>query len=109
MIVQDLTVSGNVRYSTRLARAVQSSLVQGIRRHYPPGTVRDLGVKSALFYVLFGAQMPSILVEDSFISNPVEEIRLGSARYQEIVAGANADGVRRYRLETGTLSRAGEM
>ncbi len=109
MIVQDLTISGNVQYSRRLARSVQQALVEGIRHHYPPRTVRDLGVKSALFYVLFGAQMPSILVEVSFISNPVEEIRLGSERYQEIVAEAISAGVRRYRAETAARSRAGEM
>ncbi len=109
MIVQDLTISGNVRYSRRLARTVHRELVEGVRRHYPPHTVRDLGVKSALFYVLFGAQMPSILVEVSFISNPVEEIRLGSRRYQEVAAEAICEGVLRYWRETATLSRAGGM
>ena len=66
------------------------------------GEVRDLGVKSALFYVLLGARMPAVLVETAFISNRVEERRLASARYQEEVA----DGDRARRRSTFARSEA---
>ena len=57
------------------------------------GDVRDLGVKSALFYVLLGARMPAVLVETSFISNRVEERRLASPHFQEEVAAGIARAV----------------
>jgi N-acetylmuramoyl-L-alanine amidase len=57
------------------------------------GDVRDLGVKSALFYVLLGARMPAVLVETAFISNRDEERRLASTRYQEEVASGIARAV----------------
>jgi N-acetylmuramoyl-L-alanine amidase len=50
--------------------------------------VRDLGVKSALFYVLLGARMPAVLVETAFISNRAEEKRLASGKFQDEVASA---------------------
>ena len=43
-------------------------------------THRDQGVKTAGFFVLLGAEMPSVLFETSFISNPAEEKRLGYRR-----------------------------
>ncbi|MBN2706626.1 MAG: N-acetylmuramoyl-L-alanine amidase, partial [Deltaproteobacteria bacterium] len=56
----------------------------------------DLGVKQAPFYVLIGAQMPSILVEVSFISNQMEAQRLASAAYRQKIAEGLADGVEKY-------------
>ena len=53
----------------------------------------DLGLKHALFYVLMGNRMPSILVETSFLSNKTEEQRLASAAYQESVADGIVRGV----------------
>jgi N-acetylmuramoyl-L-alanine amidase len=70
---------------------VQRELCAGIRGHV--GDVRDLGVKSALFYVLLGARMPAVLVETAFISNRDEERRLASARYQDEVAAGIARAV----------------
>lgn len=77
--------------STDLARAVQQDLLKTLRRDY--SDVADLGVRSARFYVLTGATMPAILVETSFISNPVEEKRLSDSRYQQTLAKAVVSGV----------------
>jgi N-acetylmuramoyl-L-alanine amidase len=66
-------------------------VTQGVRTHV--GDVRDLGVKSALFYVLLGARMPAVLVETAFISNRDEERRLASPAYQEEVAAGIARAV----------------
>jgi len=50
--------------------------------------------------VLLGAQMPSILVETSFISHPMEAKRLMTETYQDHVANAILNGVRSYIKET---------
>lgn len=85
-ILGDLIRTANREDSSRLAWSVQSSLVKRLERRY--SGVRGNGVKGAPFYVLTRTNMPSILVEVSFISNPKEEKRLKSNRYiQEIVAG----------------------
>ena len=53
-------------------------------------------MKQALFYVLLGARMPAILVETGFISNPSEETRLRSRKYQTGAAEAIARGVKEF-------------
>jgi N-acetylmuramoyl-L-alanine amidase len=60
------------------------------------GNVTRRGVKSAGFLVLKSPDIPSILVETAFISNPIEESRLGSARHQTRLAEAIFQGVRGY-------------
>lgn len=102
-IVADLLVGGNVEYSKRLARSVHESVLSTLSPHYPPKTVKDLGVKTALFYVLFGAQMPSILLETAFISNTLEEKRLVDPAYQDRLADAIRDGLLRYVKEARAL------
>lgn len=94
MILADLATKANASDARDLAQSVQSSLVRTLRSRV--GSIRDHGVKQALFYVLLGTHMPSILVETGFISNPSEEVRLRSARFQEGTADAIARGVREY-------------
>jgi N-acetylmuramoyl-L-alanine amidase len=77
--------------STDLARAVQADLLKTLRKDY--SDVNDLGVRSARFYVLTGATMPAILVETSFISNPMEEKRLSDSKYQQSLAKAVVSGI----------------
>lgn len=85
-ILGDLIRTANREDSSRLAWSVQSSLVKRLEKKY--SGVRGNGVKGAPFYVLTRTNMPSILVEVSFISNAKEEKRLKSSNYiQEIVAG----------------------
>lgn len=83
-ILADLLMKSNVDDSARLASEVQRSSVGRLREGW--SGVRDLGVKSALFFVLLGARMPAILVETSFISNPGEEQRLKTEKYQDAIA-----------------------
>jgi N-acetylmuramoyl-L-alanine amidase len=67
----------------------------------------DLGVKQALFYVLLGARMSSVLVEVSFISNPVEEKLLAGDNYRDDLARSIASGINQYMtspFETQTLA-----
>jgi N-acetylmuramoyl-L-alanine amidase len=60
------------------------------------GNVTRRGVKSAGFVVLKSPDIPSILVETAFISNPTEEARLGSGKHQQRLAEAIFQGVRGY-------------
>jgi N-acetylmuramoyl-L-alanine amidase len=87
----DLEAQSSAGASRKLAGMVQREVTGGVRGHI--GEVRDLGVKSALFYVLLGARMPAVLVETGFISNRDEERRLDSGRYQEEVATGIARAV----------------
>jgi len=80
--------------SNNLADYVQGALVKRLHKKY--GQVRDLGVKQAPFVVLVGADMPSILIEVSFISNPREEKRLRNSRYLDALADAIVDGLKKY-------------
>ncbi|NBD11083.1 MULTISPECIES: N-acetylmuramoyl-L-alanine amidase [Corallococcus] len=83
-ILADLATKANTEESSRLANAVQHSLVSGLSGQYDG--IKDLGHKEALFYVLLGAKMPAILVETSFLSHAEDEKRLASERFQDEVA-----------------------
>ncbi len=90
----DLVRENKKQESMRLAGNVQKSLIETLARDYKG--IMDLGVNWALFYVLVGAEMPSILVETSFISNRIEERRLSTVKYQEKIAEAIASGIHTY-------------
>jgi len=83
--------------SVKLASYVQNSLISAIQPKHPE--VNNLGVKQALFYVLVGAKMPSILVEASFISNTDEEMLLADEAYRQRLAYSIASGINSYFTE----------
>ena len=89
--------------SIKLANYIQRSMISGLDDNY--GVVPDLGVKQALFYVLFGAKMPSTLVEVSFISNPDEEKLLSQDDYRMNIAKAIADGLHTYLASTPAIQK----
>ncbi|MBI5026540.1 MAG: N-acetylmuramoyl-L-alanine amidase [Nitrospirae bacterium] len=95
VILSDLARDNKRDESMRLAHNVQTSIINTLKSDYQK--IVDNGVKHALFYVLVGAQMPSILVEISFISNREEEKRLSSALYRKKIAEAIAGGIHEYR------------
>jgi N-acetylmuramoyl-L-alanine amidase len=101
MILQDLARKNKNDESMRLAYSVQSSMVNNLKRRY--SKIENLGVKYALFYVLVGAEMPSVLVEVSFISNYEEERRLASRLYREKIAEAIAMGINSYINESSLV------
>ena len=80
--------------SNKLAIDLQQGMLLELRKHYR-GVV-DGGVREGPFWVLVGAQMPAVLIEVGFITNPSEGRRLGSKRYQRRLAKGIADGVVRY-------------
>jgi N-acetylmuramoyl-L-alanine amidase len=59
--------------------------------------VTDGGYKTAGLFVLVGARMPSVLFETSYISNAVEEQRLSTEDYRQMLADAVVNAVRAYR------------
>ena len=93
-ILRDLQRNAKAMDSHTLANIVQKSLLRGLRSSRRD--VRDLGAKGNLFYVLMGANMPSILVEVSFITNPVEEKLLKSPASREKIARGIASGISEY-------------
>jgi N-acetylmuramoyl-L-alanine amidase len=80
--------------SRQLAECVQLALVSSLQKRY--GSEKDLGVKQAPFIVLWGADMPSTLLEVSFISNPAEEKMLSDQNYLDVLADAIVDGLKRF-------------
>ncbi len=97
-ILNDLMHNAKVNESSRLAAYVQESLHQHMRSKY--SRIKSKGVKQAPFYVLLGAQMPSILIETSFISNPRECERLKDPRYQDHLSEGIIKGIRQYIKDT---------
>ncbi len=88
-----------INESNRLATNVQLTMTNHLeRKGY--SQIKSKGVKQAPFYVLLGAQMPSILVETSFISNPRECRRLMSTKYQDRICEGIILGIKKYIKDT---------
>lgn len=81
--------------SITLAMLLQRSTLASLAAGYPEAV--DGGVHGAGFYVLVGAGMPAVLFETSFVSNLLEERRLGTGRYRQKLADAIVNAVRAYR------------
>lgn len=88
-VLLDLSQGASMSASVEAADKVMSEL-------YRMGNVTRRGVKSAGFLVLKSPDIPSILVETAFISNPTEEARLTDPRHQQRLAEAIHQGVRGY-------------
>jgi N-acetylmuramoyl-L-alanine amidase len=84
--------------SITLAHRLQGSLVGGMTNVM--GEVRDLGVKKALFHVLVGARMPSVLVEMFFITNRHEAQTMGQEEAQNAMVDALMQGIQKYAQST---------
>ncbi len=93
-ILDRIMKNAKVKESSRLAAAIQGSLVRSLKQRY--SGIKNLGVKQAPFFVLVGAQMPAALVEVSFISNRREERRLRDSRYLDAAAKGIAKGIALY-------------
>jgi N-acetylmuramoyl-L-alanine amidase len=94
-ILYDLMQNAKINESSRLAAYVQSSTIRHLQnKRY--SRIKSKGVKQAPFYVLLGAQMPSILIETSFISNDRECKRLVNPKFQERLAEGVVEGIRNY-------------
>lgn len=99
-LVKKIALKDKVTESREFASYVQSSMQTYATK--VSGQIPDRGVKKALFVVLIGAKMPSILSEIGFLSNPKEEARMKRPEYRQKIAEALFQGVQKY---AGTLSR----
>jgi N-acetylmuramoyl-L-alanine amidase len=93
-LVKAITLNSKIDESRDFAASVQEAMVDNLKPHNP-GVV-NRGVHTAPFYVLIGANMPSVLAEIAFVSNPGEERLLKSAEYREKIARSLFTGVREY-------------
>jgi len=92
-ILSDLMQNSKIKESSRLAEFVNTSMISGLESSYQ---TKNLGVKQAPFYVLIGAEMPAVLTEISFITNPGESNLLKKDEYIEKLGFNIADGVADY-------------
>jgi N-acetylmuramoyl-L-alanine amidase len=95
----DLSQTAQINDSLKVGRQV----LQGIGTH---NTLHKATVEQAGFAVLKAPDIPSILVETAFISNPDEELKLRSEHHQQKFASSIRDGVARYFAQNPPLARA---
>ncbi len=88
-VLIDLSQTATINASLRIGTDVLHRLDSITRLHHPR-------VEQARFVVLKSPDIPSILVETGFISNPREERNLRTPRYQQKIANAIASGIRYY-------------
>lgn len=101
-LLLDMSTKSQIRNSHVAATAVLGELGQVAHLHRQ-------SVERAGFAVLKAPDMPSILVETAFISNPHEERRLADPRYQRTVAEAIFRGLRRYLRAHPPAPRGGQV
>jgi N-acetylmuramoyl-L-alanine amidase len=93
-LVKKIALKDKIDESRELAADVDTSLYAGL--HKGNEGLKDRGVKKAPFVVLIGANMPSILAEISFVTNPDDADQLQTPAYRERVAESLYMGVAKY-------------
>lgn len=94
LILNDLMLNSKINESSRFATGMQQNVMSSVKGVGYAG--RDLGVKQAPFYVLLGAQMPSVLVELGFITNKNDLALLKKPSYRRSLVEGVAKGVDDY-------------
>jgi N-acetylmuramoyl-L-alanine amidase len=97
-VLLDLSTTAQINDSMKLGKAVLNE-IGGINRLHK-GAVEQAG-----FAVLKAPDIPSILIETAFISNPEEEARLNDDTYQERMADAVAQGIKKYFAKNPPLAK----
>jgi N-acetylmuramoyl-L-alanine amidase len=93
-LVKEIALKEKIEESQEFASDVEDSLHSGLAAKNPG--LRDRGVKKAPFIVLIGANMPSILAEISFVSNPGDERKLRTSDYRQRIAESLYRGIAKY-------------
>jgi N-acetylmuramoyl-L-alanine amidase len=93
-LVKKIALKEKIEESREFAGDVQGALHSGLAAKSPG--IRNRGVKKAPFIVLIGANMPSILAEISFVSNPGDEHRLETSEYRQRIAESLYRGIAKY-------------
>lgn len=107
-LVKKIARTEKIDESRELAADVQDSLSKRVQK--TAKTVKNRGVRKAPFVVLIGADMPSILTEISFLSNPADEQLLKKPEQRQRVAEGLYQGVASYlqSLNSVTLNQGGK-
>ncbi|MFY9397269.1 MAG: N-acetylmuramoyl-L-alanine amidase [Desulfomonilia bacterium] len=98
LIINDLMLNSKINESSKFANSVHTGVMNSALSTGYEG--RDLGVRQAPFYVLLGAQMPSILLELGFITNSKDIGLLKRRTYQESLVDGIAKGINSYIMNT---------
>jgi len=93
-LIEKISLHDKLGESREFAGRIQSSLFALSSRNNP--AEKNRGVRRAPFVVLIGANMPSVLAEIGFLSNPKEEALLKKPEYRQKIAEALFRGVSRY-------------
>jgi len=93
-LVKKIALKEKIEESHEFATDVQEALHTGLSTKNPG--LRNRGVKKAPFIVLIGANMPSILAEISFVSNPGDERKLQTPEYRQRIAESLYRGIAKY-------------
>lgn len=106
LILRDLRLEANLGESKRLACGIQNRLAgepaRGIRRASFQPEVKNRGVKQALFHVLLGAEMPSVLLEAGFLTHPRDRARILSLEPRRKTAISVAQAIDEFRRHKNT-------
>ncbi len=98
-ILASLITTTKINDSSRLAGRVQENLYRSSKKKNR--NLKNLGVKEGPFYVLHGADMPSILVEVGFLTNKKEARMLSKPDYLYRLASSIAEGIHKYLQDKG--------
>lgn len=98
-VLFDLSTTAQINDSLKLGKAVLSE-IGGINR------LHKASVEQAGFAVLKAPDIPSILVETAFISNPQEEAKLRDEGYQNQLAEAITNGIKRYFADNPPMAKS---
>ncbi len=93
-LVKKIAMKDKIDESREFAGDVQESLYGGLALN--SAGIRNRGIKKAPFIVLIGANMPSILAEISFVSNPTDERKLETSEHRQRIAESLYRGVSKY-------------
>jgi len=96
-ILASLITTTKINDSSRLAGTVQENLYKSSKKKFRE--LKNLGVKEGPFYVLHGADMPSILVEVGFLTNRKEANMLSKPDYLYRLASSIAEGIHKFMLD----------
>ena len=99
-ILTDLIQNTKVNESDLLANSVQSHLCDKLKEKNKK--IKNRGTKKAPFYVFLGAEMPAIVVNPGFITNPIECNLLSSQEYQDDISIGIVNGIRAFIMERTT-------
>lgn len=92
LILWDLAQTEHLQESSQLAEIIQEELNKDLN-------IKNRGIKQAPFRVLMGADMPAVLIEIGFITNPKEEELLNQDDYQKMLANSILRSIQKFKTK----------